>query len=101
MEPLHVDAAPQGCLQLERPIGGGHRRPLDERVVVELVEEPLAGVAVEARPTVLQGAEGLLERFRERAPDGHCLPHRLHLCTEHGGRPGELLERPAGTLVTT
>ena len=47
---------------------------------------------------MLERAQALLQRLRERAPDGHGLADGLHSGAEHVGASGELLERPAGHL---
>jgi hypothetical protein len=96
----HVDGdpAPQGGLELEGTIRGADGRPAQQLLVVEVVEHRLRGVAREAQASVLEAAHGLLEALGEGAPDRHGLPHRLHRCAEHPGRPWELLERPTRHL---
>ena len=54
--------------------------------------------AAEAPGADLEGAEGLLEGFLERAPDGHRLADGLHRGGEGGVGADELLEREARDL---
>ncbi len=70
----------------------------EQFVVGQLVEQRLAGVAVQAEATLFERAQALLQRFRERAADRHRLADRLHLRTEHPGGAGELLEGPTRHL---
>ena len=53
---------------------------------------------VEARPPVLERAQGLVERLLERAPDPHGLAHRFHLRGEPLVVAREFLEIPARHL---
>ena len=98
VETLDADAAAQRGLEMEGPVRGGEGRAAHELVVVEGLEGDLGGVAVQSSAPVLEGAQRLLERFREGAADGHGLPDRLHLRAEYVDRAGELLERPARDL---
>src|SRR2546422_2253566 len=51
------------------------------------------GMRLEPIAVHFQRADGLLQGFLERAPDGHDLPHRLHLRGQNGIGLRELLER--------
>src|SRR5262249_2923422 len=97
-EALDGDAAPQRRFEMERTVGRSDRRSPDELVVVDVGEDLLTRVAVEAPPAVLERAQRLLQRLRKRATDRHRLADRLHAAAEHVGDAGELLERPARNL---
>ena len=56
------------------------------------------GMRLEPIAVHFQRADGLLQGFLERAPDGHDLPHRLHLRGQNGIGLRELLEREPGDL---
>jgi hypothetical protein len=91
-------AAPQQLADLEDTIG---RRDGDRRqqvVVAPGRQLALGGIGVEPEAPLLQRAQRLLQRLRERAPDRHRLADRLHLRAEDPGRAGQLLERPARDL---
>ena len=92
-ELLPGDPAPHRLREVEEPVRVGHPQPIAQRVVVRRW-------AVEPEPVavLLQGADRLLERLLERAPDGHDLADRLHLGGERLVGLRKLLEGPAGHL---
>ena len=95
---LDGHAAAQQLADLEDAIG---RRDGDRRqqlVVAAGRQLALGGIGVEPEAALLQRAQRLLQRLRERAPDRHRLADRLHLRAEDPGRPGQLLERPPRDL---
>jgi len=49
----------------------------------------------------LERANSLLQRFLERAPDGHHFADRFHLRAKGGVRAWKFLELPFGNFTTT
>ena len=80
------------------PIGGGNRRLGEQFVVGQLGELRFGRITAETEPALFERTQRLLEALGEGAADRHHLADRLHLCAEHAGRSGQLLERPARDL---
>src|ERR1035438_7432677 len=82
-----AEAGAQGVAEEEDALGGGHAEVggdqfvgQDVAVAIDLVAEPpRLAVAAQAIAPDLQRAQGLLQRFLERAANGHDLPDALHL----------------------
>src|SRR5207245_2554693 len=92
---VHRHAVEQRALDLEDPLGrgGAQRHPQVFRAVAgqAVVRQGLARHP--SRAPDLQGAQALLERFLEGAPDRHRLAHGFHLGGETEVRGRKLLER--------
>ena len=88
-------AAPERRLQLEDPVRRGHGDAVEQRGVIELVEDRLGRVGVQPGPALLQGAQGLLQGLAERPPDGHDLADRLHAACPTGRRCRGVSRRPS------
>ena len=86
-----VHRLPQGLGEREDPAGGR----VSQFVLPVLEFERLR---IEAADADIQHAKGLLQHFREGAPDGHHFPDALHLTADPGSGFLELFEVPAGRL---
>jgi hypothetical protein len=82
-------------------IGCRDRRLCEQLVVGECRELGLGWIAAQSEAALFERAQRLLEALGERAADRHHLADRLHLGAEDARGAGQLLERPAGILVTT
>ena len=92
------DAAAQRGLELEHATGRRRTRPRHELVVVQELVGRFGGVAVEPGATLLERANGLLQRLGEGPADGHHLADRLHPGSETVHGAGQLLEGPTRDL---
>ena len=97
-----ADPPPQRRFELEEPLGGGHRRPADELVDVELVVGRLGGVAVEPSAAGLQRPQAFWSDSGKVRPMAMTSPDRLHLGARgRAGTPVNFSKANRGTLVTT
>ena len=93
---LHAPPGEQSVAQAKNPLCRRHPDLLLQGLFVEgpvrTRRRGILAVGPESSPAGLQRAQGFLHRLLEGAPDGHSLPHALHLRRQDGVRLGKLLE---------
>ena len=96
MDPLHSPSGKESVAKAENAVGRGNAYTFFQGLFVERSvrsgRRRVFAIRPEAGTPCFQGAQCFLHGFFEGSPDGHSLPHALHLRGEHGIRLRKFLE---------